>query len=97
MPEFHMDFCFPGNEEAASEHLTVLVIRMRHTTMTMSAVVPSKHVGDFVTKRSVAFLRECGNEMTKITLKTDQEPAILVLVEDIVRFRASLGAGETVP
>ena len=28
VPEFHMDFCFPGNEESAEEHLTVLVIRM---------------------------------------------------------------------
>ena len=29
VPEFHMDYCFPGNEEDASEKLTVLVIRMR--------------------------------------------------------------------
>ena len=65
--------------------------------MTMSTVIPSKSVEDFVTQRSVAFLGKCGNEKTKITLKTDQEPAILALVEDIVRFRASLGAGETVP
>ena len=97
VPEFHMDFCFPGNEESASEHLTVLVIRMRGTRMTMSTVVPSKSVGDFTTKRSVAFLRECGHEMTKITIKSDQEPAILALTEDIMRFRASIGAEETVP
>ena len=50
VPEFHMDFCFPGNEEAASEHLTVLVIRMRGTRMTMSTVIPSKSVEDFIVK-----------------------------------------------
>ena len=63
----------------------------------MSTVVPSKSVGDFTTKRSVAFLRECGHEMTKITIKSNQEPSILPLTEDIVRFRASIGAEETVP
>ena len=42
VPEFHMDFCFPGYEEQSSEYLTVLVARMRGTRMTMSSVVPSK-------------------------------------------------------
>ena len=49
VPEFHMDFCFPGCEESSSEYLTALVARMRGTRMTMSTVVPSKHVGDFIT------------------------------------------------
>ena len=35
--------------------------------------------------------------MTKITIKTHQESATLAIVSDIVRFRAPLGAGETVP
>ena len=85
-----MDLCFPVNEESASEHLTVLVIRMRDTRMTMSSMVPSESVGDFVTKRSVAFLRECGHEMKKITIKTDQKLAILAITEDITRFRAAI-------
>ena len=65
--------------------------------MTMGKVVTSESVGDLITKRSVAFLGECGNEMTKITVKSDQEPAILALTEDRIRFRASIGADETVP
>ena len=60
-------------------------------------LVPSKSVEDFIVKRSVAFIRECGHEMSKITLKTDQEPAILDLVENVTRFRAALGAEGTVP
>ena len=64
--------------------------------MTMSTVVPSKHVGDFITKRTVAFLRECGNEMAKITIKTDQEPAILAIAEAIIRLRAAKEAKETI-
>ena len=96
VPEFHMDFCFPGNEDSATEHLTVLVVRMRGTRMTMSTVVPSKSVDDFVTKRTVAFMRECGCEMTKLIIKTNQEPAILAIAEDVVRWRASVGADETI-
>ena len=64
--------------------------------MTMSTVVPSKSVDDFVTKRTVAFMRECGCEMTKLTIKTDQEPAILAIAEDVVRWRVSVGADETI-
>ena len=64
--------------------------------MTMSTVVPSKHVGDFITKRTVAFLRECGSEMSKINIKTDNEPAILAFAEDVARLRAPNGADETI-
>ena len=61
VPEFHMDFCFPGYGESATEYLTVLVVRMRGTRMTMRTVVPSKETSEFVMKRTVTFLRECGN------------------------------------
>ena len=34
--------------------------------------------------------------MAKLTIKTDQEPAILAIAEDVVRLRASNGADETI-
>ena len=64
--------------------------------MTMSSVVPSKESSEFIAKRTVAFLRECGCDMAKITIKTDQEPAILRVAEDIVKLRAANGADETI-
>ena len=39
--EFHMDFCFPG-EEDGSGGLTILVIKERSSRMLMASVVPSK-------------------------------------------------------
>ena len=42
-------------------------------------------------------LRECGCELAKVIIKTDQEPAILAMVEDLVKLRVDRGAGETVP
>ena len=66
VPEIHLDYCFPGEEEAG-KNLTVLAAR---TT------------GEFTGKRIMAFLRECGCEMSKLIVKSDQEPAILAQVED---------------
>ncbi len=59
LPEFSFDFCFLG-EAAVGQNLIVLVGRMRHTRMTLSTVVPTKSTGEFVAKRIIAFLRECG-------------------------------------
>ena len=54
-PEFHFDWCFPGEEEVGS-NLTVLVGRMRGTRMTMSSVAPTKSTGEFITRRIMAYL-----------------------------------------
>jgi hypothetical protein len=43
-PEFHLDFCFPG-EEAGEGLLTVLVVRERRGKMTLASVVPTKSTG----------------------------------------------------
>ena len=61
--EFHFDWAFPGEEEAGKT-LNVLVGRMRETRMTMGTVHPRK-TGEFMTKRVMAFLRECGCEMAR--------------------------------
>ena len=95
-PEFHFDWCFPGEEEAGKT-LTVLVGRMRGTRMTMSSVSPSKSTGEFIARRIMAYLRECGCELAKIVVKTDQEPAIISMIEDLTKMRVDRGAEETVP
>ena len=96
IPEFHFDWCFPG-EEKTGDNLCVLVGRMRETRMTMSSVTPGKSTNEFISRRMLAFLRECGCEMMKIIVKTDQEPAVAAIVDSLVALRASLGAEETVP
>ena len=65
--------------------------------MTMSSMAPTKSVGDFITRRVMAFLRECGCELSKVIIKTDQEPATLSMVGDLVKLRVDRGAAETVP
>ena len=96
VPEFHFDFCFPGEEETG-KNLVVLVGRMRDTRMTMSTVVPTKTTGEFASTRILAYMRECGCEMAKAVIKSDQEPAIISMMSDVVRLRAAKGAEETIP
>ena len=59
--------------------------------MTMSTVVPSKSSGKFVIERVWAFMKELGIEGGDVIVKTDQEPAIKYLVEEIARRKAEVG------
>lgn len=83
VPEFHFDWCFPGEEEPGKK-FTVLVVRKRDVRMTMSSVAPHKTTGEFMRNRVMAFLCECGCELTKVILKSDQEPAMVALLQDII-------------
>ena len=88
--EFHMDFCFPGAEDE-KETLTILVIRERRTRMTMASVVPSKSMGMFIAKRGVAFMKEVGCQFGTVIVKSDQEPAMKAIVQEMCRLRAADG------
>ena len=94
--EMHMDFCFMG-EEKDSTKLTILVVRERRTRMTMSSVTPTKGDNEFLAKRLMAFLREIGADKGDIVVKTDQEPAMLALLNELARHRAAAGGGRVVP
>ena len=93
--EVHLDFCFPG-DEFGEKGLTILVARERLTKMMMGTVVPRKSTGQFIARRVCAFLREVGVDKGDITVKTDQEPALLAAVDEIARHRAAGGGGRTV-
>jgi len=100
VPEVHVDYCFPCGagtkprnlREKASEaagSMTVLVMRDRDTRMTAAAVVPRKGTtGDFAAKRAAAFCAEIGYSGIPIIVKSDQEPAMKAVVEEIARWRA---------
>lgn len=91
IPEIHLDYMFMG-EEGVSDKLTVLVVRERLSKMTLATVVASKTTGEFAATRVVAFMREIGCDQVRITVKTDNEPALVALVSEIGRARASNGA-----
>jgi len=94
IPEVHLDFMFMGEEEGGKT-IIMLVAKERGTKAVMCSVVPRKSTGEFISKRVVAFMREIGCEMSAITIKSDNEPALVALVDDVARVRASRGASRT--
>ena len=93
--EIHLDYGFPGEEDQDFK-LTILVARDRGTKMTMSSVAPSKTCGEFIAKRVVAFMKESGADQGDITIKFDQELALIALVREIGSHRAAGGGGRMV-
>ena len=75
-PEVHMDFMFMG-QETGGKTLAILVAKDRLSSAFLSTVVTRKTTGEFVSKRVVASMKELGCEMSVVTLKTDNEPALV--------------------
>ena len=80
-----------GDEGEARQTITMLVGREKKTKMTMSTAVPSKSTGKFIVDRVWAFLQELGIEGQDVIIKTDQEPAVKHLVDEIGRRKAMVG------
>ena len=88
LPEVHVDFAFPTSV-VGTDGLIVVVAKERNSRMLLSEVIPRKGtVGKFAATRVVAFIRELGYGSAPIIMKSDQEPAILALVNDIAKYRA---------
>ena len=86
IPEYHMDYCFPGDEDG--QKLTTLVVVEKETKMKKAAVVPSKgSTGRYAAKMVLDLIAECGDKDRPIIVKSDQEPAILFLVDDVCTSR----------
>ena len=83
IPELHMDYCFMGKVDEATQ--PILVMRCRDTRMTCSFMVREKGAtGDYVIKRALAFIKELGYEATKLIIKSDQEFSIQAVVLKII-------------
>ena len=86
LPEFSFDYCFPGDE--LGYKLTILVGRERTTGMCMGCTIPGKgSVGKYAADKAMEFFQECGYQSGSIIIKTDQEPAIKLLVKCLVEER----------
>ena len=81
IPEYHMVYCFPGDE---FDRLTVLVVTERYTKVRKAVVVPSKgSTGSYAARMVIELINECGDKDQDVILKTDQEAAIKLLVDDV--------------
>ena len=56
VPEYHLDYCFPGDEEG--QKLVVLAVVERYSRMKKMAVVPSKgSTGEYAMKMVLSLMR----------------------------------------
>ena len=62
IPEYHMDYCFPGDE--FNERLTVLVVIEKYTKMKKAVVVPNK------VRRGASQRRWCSTSLTSAGTRT---------------------------
>jgi len=92
--EIHMDYGFLGKEDNAVKAVPMLVAKERGSKMLMAARVPTKTTGNYIQKRVVGFLREVGCLHGDLVVKSDQEPAIKTVVEDVGRAKAADGSGK---
>ena len=91
MHELHFDYAFMGDENEAGKRVTMLVVRERKTKMTMSTAIPTKSTGKFVVERVIAFMKEVGIENIDVVVKSDQEPSVKHLVDEIGKRKAEAG------
>ena len=90
--EFHMDFMFLGPKEVAGQTLACIVVREAETRMT----VPCKTTGTYNWKRIVAFLHETGCLHGDMIVRSDQELAVMSIMEEVGKIRAQRGGGRFV-
>ena len=86
LKEVSFGYCFPG--DAQGQKLTTLVGKERRTSIQMATVVPTEgSSGQFAVEKAERFFKECGAGAEKTLIKSDQEPAIKVFVEDVIKVR----------
>ena len=83
VPELHLDLMFLGEEADPGNTLTILVAKERQTKMSLASVMPNKSTGHFLCSRVLAFLKEIGCDTGDLTVKSDQEPAMQSVIQDL--------------
>ena len=90
MKQVSYDHCFMRNE-SGMESATILVSKDRATRMVSAHVVPLKGaVLDWVIQQCARDLERLGHQ-GQITLKSDQEPAIVDVAKEIAKHRGARG------
>ena len=95
LSEYSFDYCFPGDEFGFK--LTILVGKERNTGMSMATAVPVKgSSGKFSAQKIMELIQECGDGATDIIVKSDQEPAITILMKDLMEERGDVKGRRTI-
>ena len=91
-----MDFAFLGREDDPQKTMAVLVAKEITSKMITSAAALRKTTSTFIATRDAGFSREIGSLHGDMVVKSDQEPALRSIVEDVGRLEVSDGNGRYV-
>ena len=69
---------------------------LRKSSNGLASVVPRKATGAYISKRIMAFFQEVGCEFGDVVVKSDEEPSMQTVVQDVGRLRAAGGGGKYV-
>ena len=82
LPEFHLDYCFPGDDMGFK--LTILLGAERGTGSKVSAVVPQKRTTrEYASAEVVNFINGQGYAFKDVVINSDQEHAIKYVIDDV--------------
>ena len=88
LTETRFDNCFMSTH--GSPMATMLVAREKSTRMTLANLVPMKGGSiEFPARRALSFLKEIGLEGADVVFKSDQEPALKDLLNNIANRRSA--------
>ncbi len=83
MPVVSLDYMWMEDQEEEETGMPTIVGRCRRSKWIFAEVVPHKGMDPYAVKRVAQSLKQLG--YPKVDLKTDQEPAILKLIEAVGR------------
>jgi len=93
VPAVHFDYCFPRNE-VGGEYQVVLVGKDQESKMFAAHVVPGKGADfEWIAQQVAKDIKRCGIHGS-VVLRSDQEPALTNLLDEVCRTR---GDAKTLP
>ena len=100
IPIYEMDFCFPSSKEDPENNLTVFVMKQRQRKVLAATVVPCKGTGrevNFAATCLTDFISELGHSNTDIIIKSDNEPVLNTIREQVAAARKAATREEHSP
>lgn len=85
--EMHVDLCFLGDKAEPGQTLPVMVVRERSTRVMLAVALPARASNSDIARMRVAFMKEVGVAHRDMVVNTDQDPAIMLIVEEVGRAR----------
>ena len=88
-PELHVDYCFMSTQDKPLA--TILVAKETTSKMVLATMVPMKGGSiEFQVKRCLGLLKENGVGNADVVLKSDLEPSIMDVLNNLAKRRSAI-------